>query len=354
MTKRCSHAIVAVGLLVVLTPASVAVQDGRQAQPAAQVSRRRPDVRVAGRGGDPFAGQPRVKALIVSGGCCHDYSGEAKVLMDTIGRVLPVDWTLALQGGRGTTGSMPVYASPDWAKGFDIVIHNECLADVDDPAYIRKITDAHRNGLPAIVIHCSMHSYRAATIDDWREFLGVTSRRHTAQHPISVKIVAKDHSSLKGFKEDWVTPADELYVIDKLWPNAKALATAISPEDKNEYPLSGSTIRRQVARLRHHDRARQRHLERSRVSGSAGAWIQVGAEAGIARSGAGITRLVDLAQHLERLVRGGHAAVDRLLQDDLLQVPRGESALDERGAGVHAELFPPSERDERADDEDAP
>jgi type 1 glutamine amidotransferase len=132
---------------------------------------------------------------------------------------------------------MPVYASPDWARGFDIVIHNECLADVTDPGYIRTITDAHRGGLPAMVIHCSMHSYRAATIDDWREFLGVTSRRHTAQHPIAVKIVAKDHSSLKGFKEDWVTPADELYVIDKLWPNAKALATAVSPEDKNEYPL---------------------------------------------------------------------------------------------------------------------
>jgi type 1 glutamine amidotransferase len=142
-----------------------------------------------------------------------------------------------VQGGRGTTGSMPVYDSPDWAKGFDIVIHNECLADVSDPKYIQKITNAHRNGLPGIVIHCSMHSYRAATVDDWREFLGVTSRRHTAQHPISVKIVAKDHASMRGFKEDWVTPADELYVIDKLWPNAKALATAVSQEDKIEYPL---------------------------------------------------------------------------------------------------------------------
>src|SRR6476469_3961340 len=51
-----------------------------------------------GRGGpgDPFAGQPRIKALIVSGGCCHDYSGEAKVLMDTVSKVLPVDWTVAV------------------------------------------------------------------------------------------------------------------------------------------------------------------------------------------------------------------------------------------------------------------
>ena len=43
---------------------------------------------------------------------------------------------------------------------------------------------------------------------------------------------------MKGFKEDWVTPVDELYVIDKFWPNSRALATAVSPEDKKEYPLA--------------------------------------------------------------------------------------------------------------------
>jgi uncharacterized protein len=188
-------------------------------------------------GGDPFRGQPRINALIVSGGCCHDYSGEAKVMMDAIGKALPVDWTVVVQGGRGTRGSMPVYASPDWAKPFDIVIHNECLADVDDPAYIRRIAAAHRNGPPAMVIHCAMHSYRAATIDDWREFLGVTSRHHTKPFSIPVRIAAKDHSVMKGFKQDWVTPVDELYVIEKIWPHTTALATAVSPEDKKEYPL---------------------------------------------------------------------------------------------------------------------
>ena len=170
----------------------------------------------------------------MSGGCCHDYPGEAKVMMDAIGRALPVDWTVVVQGGRGTRGSMPIYASPDWAKRFDIVVHNECLADVDDPAYIRQITAAHRNGPPAMVIHCAMHSYRAATIDDWREFLGVTSRHHTKPFNIPVKIAAKDHGVMKGFKEDWVTPVDELYVIDKIWPHTTALATAVSPEDKKD------------------------------------------------------------------------------------------------------------------------
>ena len=187
---------------------------------------------------DPFAGERRINALVVSGGCCHDYALQGRLLIDAVSRALPVDWTLVVQGGTGTRGTMPVYARPDWAKGFDIVIHNECLANVDDPQYIRTITAAHRGGPPAVVIHCAMHSYRAATVDDWREFLGVTSKHHTKPFRIPVKIAAKDHPAMKGFREDWVTPVDELYVIDKVWPNTTPLATAVSPEDKKEYPLA--------------------------------------------------------------------------------------------------------------------
>jgi type 1 glutamine amidotransferase len=227
-------ALAASTLLVLTVSAAAQTQPPQPAAPGG-----RSGAQPGGRrgGGDPFAGQTRIKALIVSGGCCHDYSGEAKVLMDAVSKVLPVDWTVAVQGGRGTRGSMPIYDSPNWISGFDIVVHNECLADVADAAYVRKITSAHRGGVPAIVIHCSMHSYRAAEVDDWREFLGVTSRRHTQAHNISVKIVAPDETPMKGMKTDWVTPVDELYVIEKLWPNAKPLATAVSPEDKKEYPL---------------------------------------------------------------------------------------------------------------------
>jgi type 1 glutamine amidotransferase len=159
--------------------------------------------------------------------------------VDAISKAFPVDWTLAIQGGRGTTGEMPIYRDPAWAKGFDIVIHNECLADVTDAALIKRITDAHRNGgPPAIVVHCAMHTFRASSEDVWREFLGVTTRRHTKAHNISVKVAAGDNDIMKGFKPDWVTPVDELYVIEKFWPRSSAVATAVSPEDQKEYPLA--------------------------------------------------------------------------------------------------------------------
>ncbi len=180
---------------------------------------------------------PRLKALLVSGGCCHDYALQDKVMMDVMAKVLPVDWTVVLQGGSGTRAKLPVYDSPDWAKGFDLVIHNECSADVDDEAFVKRITDAHRAGVPAMVIHCAMHSYRALASDTWREFLGVTTRKHTKSHNVAVRFTAKDHAALQGIQEAWSTPIDELYVIEKFWPGAQALATAVSPEDQKEYPL---------------------------------------------------------------------------------------------------------------------
>jgi type 1 glutamine amidotransferase len=194
----------------------------------------------------PLAGQtrdnapqgPRIQALVVSGGGYHDYPFQAKVLMDAVGRALPVDWTVAIQGGRGTTGTQAIVSRPDWTKGYDIVVHNQCFADETDETLIKRVTAGHRGGPPAIVIHCAMHTYRASTNDTWREFLGVTTRRHTKAFNIPVTISAKDHPIMAGFKGDWTTPVDELYIIDKFWPSSRALASAVSPEDKKEYPLA--------------------------------------------------------------------------------------------------------------------
>ena len=186
-----------------------------------------------------FAAEPRpIRALLITGGCCHDYDLQAKVLTEAANKAAKFDWTVVNEGGKTTRAQIPLYDNPDWAKGYDVVVHNECFADTNDPDYIRKITSAHKAGkIPAIVIHCAMHTYRAATIDDWREFLGVTSRRHDHQSNYPVRPVAKDHAILKGFPETWTTPMDELYVIEKIWPKTTALALSKSEADGNDYPV---------------------------------------------------------------------------------------------------------------------
>jgi hypothetical protein len=181
---------------------------------------------------------PRVKALLISSGAFHDYLYQTRVFVEAIGTAVPVDWTIALQGSRnGTTTRYPIYDRPDWASGFDIVVHNECSADVGDPDFIRRITRAHRSAtVPAMVIHCAMHSYRSATVDDWREFLGVTSRVHTPQFTIPVRWTADPIVS--GLPADWVTPMDELYVIERLWPGARPLASAVDYRDQQAHPVA--------------------------------------------------------------------------------------------------------------------
>src|SRR5690606_36691714 len=96
-------------------------------------------------------------------------------------RGVAAEWTVVNEGRTGTDAQIALYDKPDRAKGYDVVVHNECFANTADPEYIRRITAAHRGGANAVVIHCAMHTYRASKIDSWRNFLAVTSRRHSHQ-----------------------------------------------------------------------------------------------------------------------------------------------------------------------------
>lgn len=179
----------------------------------------------------------QVNALLITGGCCHDYPFQTKQLVEHSTGVANIKWTIVNEGGKGTKAQIKLYDDPNWAKGYDVVIHNECFANTTDETYIRKITDAHKAGVPAVVIHCAMHTYRAAKIMDWREFLGVNSFRHEHKAEYPVTVVESKHPTMIGFPTDWKTPKDELYVIEKLWPNAKSLATSKSERTGKVHPV---------------------------------------------------------------------------------------------------------------------
>ncbi len=178
-----------------------------------------------------------LKVLIITGGCCHDYEFQSAAMVDGIGKLTGAEFTVVNEGGKGTKGEIALYDDPEWAKPYDVVVHNECFAATTDADYIRKITTAHKGGAPAVVVHCAMHTYRAAKIDDWREFLGVSSFRHDHQSNYAVKVEATEHPVMKGFPADWTTPKDELYIIEKIWPKTTVLATSKSEKDGKEYPV---------------------------------------------------------------------------------------------------------------------
>jgi type 1 glutamine amidotransferase len=178
-----------------------------------------------------------LRALLVTGGCCHDYPFQTQQLTNAVAKLSLVEWRVVMEGGKGTRAQLSLYDDPNWAGNFDVVVHNECFADTKDQDYIRKITAAHKAGVPAVVIHCAMHTYRAADIDEWREFLGVTSRRHDHQSRYPVTKVAPEHPVIKSMPDNWTTPMDELYIIEKLWPKARALATSVSEKDGKSHPV---------------------------------------------------------------------------------------------------------------------
>ena len=179
-----------------------------------------------------------LRMMIITAGCCHDYPFQTAQLMKAAReRDLVVDWTVIHQGGTGTSAQIDLYKNPNWAKGYDVVIHNECFASTKDPAYIKNITQAHKAGVNAVVIHCAMHTYRAAKTDEWRELLGVTSKHHEHQSEYPVKVIAKDHPIMKGFPKDYKTPKDELYIIKHVWPNTKVLATSTSEKSGEAHPV---------------------------------------------------------------------------------------------------------------------
>ena len=178
-----------------------------------------------------------ISALLVTGGCCHDYEFQADALTKGLSARTPIKWTIRHEGGDSKDFKSSAYDDPNWAKSYDVIVHNECYAQTKGPEYISKIVDAHKAGTPAVVIHCAMHTYRANESDEWREFLGVTTRKHDHKSLYPVTVAQVDHPIMKDFPSDWVSPLDELYVIEKLWPNAQALATGVSEKTGESHPV---------------------------------------------------------------------------------------------------------------------
>jgi len=183
------------------------------------------------------AAEKPINALLITGGCCHNYEFQSKALTNGINMLAKINWTVVNEGGKGTHAEIDFYKNADWAAPYDVVVHNECFAKTDNPEYIKRISDGHKSGKPAVVIHCAMHTYRDAKVDDWRKFLGVTSRHHEHQSNYKVAVKVPEHPIMAGFPSDWVTPKDELYVIEKLWPKATALATSQSEKTQKDHPV---------------------------------------------------------------------------------------------------------------------
>ncbi len=169
-----------------------------------------------------------IRALLVIGGCCHDYAKQKEILTKGISARANVQWAIAYDPDTGTKHLNPVYEKEDWAKDFDVIVHDECCSDVKDLKLIDRILKPHRNGLPAVLLHCGMHCYRSEGFPKttpWFEFTGLITTTHGPQAPIDITFTDKESPITTGLA-NWKTVNEELYnnFIGKLQETAQPLA----------------------------------------------------------------------------------------------------------------------------------
>ncbi len=179
-----------------------------------------------------------LKVLMVTGGCCHDYEQQKLILAEGISARANVEFTVVHEEGKDKSDKahkISIYENDDWAKGFDCVLHNECFGAVEDGAFVERIAKAHMGGVPAVVLHCSTHSYRMAKTDEWRKCIGQKSMSHEKARDLQVKNISPEHPVMKGFPSEWLDKADELYKNEILFDRFVPLAKAWGEESKKDH-----------------------------------------------------------------------------------------------------------------------
>ncbi len=175
-----------------------------------------------------------LKILLITGGCCHDYAKQKDLLKQGLEARAHVEVTQVHTDDKSTNPPLAIYGNPDYAKGYDLVIHDECAASMSDPSTIQGVLAPHTRGIPGVNLHCAMHSYRIGNAGQkadagserarWFEYLGLQSSGHGPKEPLTLTHADKQHDITKTL-EDWVTGPEELYNNIQLFPTARPLMT---------------------------------------------------------------------------------------------------------------------------------
>ncbi|MDG1139618.1 MAG: ThuA domain-containing protein [Opitutales bacterium] len=172
----------------------------------------------------------KLKGLLVTGGGHHDYATQKDIITEEINKRISVEWDVLFEmDPRRMKGLL---GTDDWAKGYDFIFYNFCFAREDDSKFIEKIVEVHKRGMPAIAMHCAMHTFHIFLRDQkpedksWNKMLGVVSSGHGPHVPYDVAIAEDQikHPVVKGLPKKWRTPKGELYMVPNVLEGTKVLA----------------------------------------------------------------------------------------------------------------------------------
>jgi hypothetical protein len=145
-----------------------------------------------------------LKALILtSPGVYHNYQQQTRDLAYGITAHANVRFDVSL-------AEVERWKTTDFAEGYDVLIYNICMADNTDAALIANLRrQTEVLAVPAVVIHCTMHSFRDT--DLWWPMLGLQTRAHEPERALP-QVRQAAHPILIGLPEEWTVANDELYI----------------------------------------------------------------------------------------------------------------------------------------------
>jgi hypothetical protein len=183
--------------------------------------------------GHAIAAPKPLRILLITGGCCHDYARQKDILKKGLEERANVVVDQIHTDDKSTRPPLAILGHPDYADGYDLVIHDECGADISDPTIVEGVLKPHRDGIPGVNLHCAMHCYRIGNPGSpvtlgtphgyWFEYLGLQSSGHGPQEPISITFTDKDNAITHGLS-DWTTIREEHYNNVRVFDTAHALA----------------------------------------------------------------------------------------------------------------------------------
>ena len=170
------------------------------------------------------------RALLITGGCCHDYDRQKDILSEGISERVPTNWDIFFEMDQEKSKAR--LSKSGWADNYDYIVYNHCFAHEEDGAFVKSLTDVHKAGKPAIALHCAMHSYhwkisaKEGEKKAWPDMLGASSKGHGPKAPIQINKTKEHgkHPIMRDMPDGWMTPEGELYNVQKVYEGTKVLA----------------------------------------------------------------------------------------------------------------------------------
>lgn len=110
-----------------------------------------------------LAQESAIRALLITGGGWHDYETQETLLIDGINNQVDVEieWTVIREGDGEPDYHVSILKEENWAEGYDVIVHNTGFGRITDPDFVAQFVE-HHQGIPAVLIHAAVHSYRYA------------------------------------------------------------------------------------------------------------------------------------------------------------------------------------------------